>query len=165
MKTLKNKVYLGLGSNLGRRSIHLEEAIREILKIGKITQRSSIYESDPMGYPSGHQFLNMVILLETELDPISLLEHTQRVEVEHLRRSSSDNYQDRTLDIDTLFYNDLILVEPTIQIPHPALHERAFVIVPLMEIDPEFIHPIMNKTIAELYINCMGIKDIKPYHP
>lgn len=164
-EALRNTAILGLGSDLGDRMEHLENAISKLNSTGEISLRSSIYESEAFGFLSHHLFLNMVIELRTELSVTKLFQFCQEIESQQLRVKNLDSYEDRTMDIDILFFNNEILNNANLVVPHQGVCERAFVIAPLMEILPELIHPVEGKTIAELYLNCAGLKDLRLYHP
>ena len=135
-------VYLGLGSNIGDRRQCIADAIRLISeRVGTVLRQSSLIESEPWGFQSDNQFLNGVILCETSLTPRQLLKTTQKIEkelgkkkVHATTRSSTINYHDRPIDIDILLYDDLTIDEPDLKIPHPLMHERDFVMIPLNEI-------------------------------
>ena len=143
---MRHQVYLGLGSNLGNRERILTEAIRLIdERVGEVTRQSSFIETEPWGFASEHRFLNAVILCETELTPREVLRLTQQIErdmgktKEHATERSSlhtPRYADRPIDIDILLYDDLTVNEPDLKIPHPLMHERDFVMIPLTEIKP-----------------------------
>ena len=132
-----HKVYLGLGSNLGDCRKNLERAIRLIGdRVGRVTRQSSFLETDPWGFESQNKFVNAVILCETTKSPREVLVLTQQIERDMGRRkkSVSGTYTDRTIDIDILLYDDLTVDEPDLQIPHPLMHRRDFVMIPLEEI-------------------------------
>ena len=132
-----HKVYLGLGSNLGDCRKNLERAIRLIGdRVGRVTRQSSFLETDPWGFESQNKFVNAVILCETTKSPREVLVLTQQIERDMGRRkkSVSGTYTDRTIDIDILLYDDLTVDEPDLQIPHPLMHQRDFVMIPLEEI-------------------------------
>ena len=141
---IKHQVYLGLGSNLGDKVWNLQEAIRLIgERIGLVTRQSSFLETEPWGFESENRFLNAVILCETEKTPREVLLLTQQIERDLGRTKKSTSlltpsllpsYQDRTVDIDILLYDDLTVDEPDLKIPHPLMHERDFVMIPLKEI-------------------------------
>ena len=140
---LPHKVYLGLGSNLGDREHHLMEAIRLIGKrVGQVVRQSSFIETEPWGFDSPNRFLNAVILCETTKPPREVLCLTQQIERDMGRKKkttldaqcSTPNYADRPIDIDILLYDDLVVDEPDLKIPHPLMHERDFVMIPLKEI-------------------------------
>lgn len=135
--------YVALGSNLGDRLAILREALRRLRQLGRIEAVSSVYETDPVGYDDQPPFLNAVALLRTDLDPNTLLARLLAIEADLGRVRTFPNAP-RTLDLDLLFYDDLILNAPDLTLPHPRLHERAFVLVPLAEIAPELIHPILG---------------------
>lgn len=130
-----HKVYLGLGSNLGDREAQLSRAIELIGKrVGKVIRQSSVIETSPWGFTSGHMFLNCAICCETPLLPKKLLHVTQQIERELGRHHKGGAYRDRTIDIDILLYDDVTIDTPELQIPHPLMHERDFVMIPLKEI-------------------------------
>ncbi len=137
----RHKVYLGLGSNLGDRNAHIEQAIALIHeRVGEVVRRSSFIETEPWGFESENKFLNAVILCETELTPRQLLKATQKIERELGRKKKSASshishlYKDRPIDIDILLYDDLTIDEPDLKIPHPLMEQRDFVMIPLREI-------------------------------
>ena len=134
---INHQVYLGLGSNLGDKVWNLNEAIRLIAeRVGQVARQSSFIETEPWGFRSDNTFLNAVILCETDKTPREVLLLTQQIERDMGRRqkSVSVGYIDRTIDIDILLYDDLAVDEPDLKIPHPLMHERDFVMVPLNEI-------------------------------
>ena len=148
--------YLGLGANLGNRLFQLNAAITRLSEIaGNISAISDFYETASWGFESPHQFLNAVIQIETSLSPYELLTTTQQIEYRLGRISKSRNlqYADRTIDIDILMYDNLILQTLDLVLPHPLMHKRLFVLQPLAEIAPNLIHPVFNKTITELTAN------------
>ena len=137
-----HQVYLGLGSNLGNRWENLEQAIRFIdEQVGTVTRQSSFVETEPWGFQSDNRFLNAVVLCETDKTPREILRLTQQIERDmgrHKnvnRRLTNRNYTDRPIDIDILLYDDLSVDEPDLKIPHPLMHERDFVMLPLREIN------------------------------
>ena len=135
MATFVHKVYLGLGSNQGDRNKQLARAIELIgERVGKVIRQSSIIETEPWGFTSGNKFLNCAIFIETELLPRKVLEVTKQIERELGRRYKGMAYRDRPIDIDILLYDDITLDEPDLQIPHPLMFERDFVMIPLREI-------------------------------
>lgn len=129
-------VYLGLGSNLGDRHTLLLKAIELLAqRVGRLARCSSFIETDPWGFASEHRFLNAVALFRTTLTPRELLTATQDIERQLGRREKSNGtYHDRPIDIDILLYDDLTVNEPDLKIPHPLMHERDFVMIPLNEI-------------------------------
>ena len=140
--TDKHKVYLGLGSNLGNREEIILKAISLIgERVGLVIRQSSLIETEPWGFESDNKFLNGVILCETTLTPRQVLRATQKIERElgklrkhSTRRTPLSIYHDRPIDIDILLYDDLTIDEPDLKIPHPLMHERDFVMIPLKEI-------------------------------
>lgn len=128
-----NKAYLSLGSNIENRENFLKKAIFEIKKTEKVIKKSKIYETSPVGYKNQGNFLNMVIQIETTLSPQELLIKLQEIEKE-LGRERKIKNGPRTIDIDILTFEDTIVDEPSLKIPHPRMHERKFVLVPLLEL-------------------------------
>ena len=119
---------------------------------GAIVAQSSIIENEPWGFASENTFLNMVVEIETILSPFEILKETQKIEVLMGRKQKTKNstYQDRLIDIDIILYDDVVLETPKLQIPHRLFHQRDFVLKPLCEIAPDYIHPILNKPIKNL---------------
>ncbi|MHC1782975.1 MAG: 2-amino-4-hydroxy-6-hydroxymethyldihydropteridine diphosphokinase [Anaerolineaceae bacterium] len=166
-----HKVYLSLGTNLGNRVDNLRQACEALSGAFGSLQTSSIYETDPWGYSDQPAFLNMVAAAETELIPEDLLIYIKELEKE-LGRQPSFRYGPRKIDIDILFYDDLVLVNERLEIPHPRLAERAFVLVPLAEMSPDLVHPSVHLTVREL-LGAVDMKSVKfyqsfsiiPHHP
>lgn len=147
--------YLSLGSNLGNREHQLEEAIRLISeRVGLVQKKSSVYETDPWGFNANTPFLNLVISVETSLLPDRLMQKILILEKEMGRERGGEGYQSRIIDIDILFYGDQIVDMPDLQIPHPLLHQRRFVLVPLAEIAAEFVHPGLTLSVTTLLNHC-----------
>lgn len=142
-------VYLALGSNMGNRAANLKEAIASLAPQMEVKARSAVYETNPWGFKEQEKFLNQVVRVETYLKPEQLIKHLKRLEVALGRKESFQNGP-RLIDIDILFYDDLVLYSPALTIPHPHLHERAFVLVPLMDIASDLVHPVKKKSIREL---------------
>ncbi len=148
------EIYLGLGSNEGDREQLMAEAI-ELLSValGAPLRISSLVETEPWGFSSSNKFLNMVAVFATTLSPEELLKVTESVERRLGRLTKSivtTGYMDRSMDIDILFYGDRIISTPHLVIPHPRLHERLFVLQPLAEIAPFFVHPQLGKNVSQL---------------
>lgn len=141
--------HLGLGANLGDRAATLRGAVTALARLGEIVHVSSFYETVPVGYQDQPDFLNAVAALRTDLVPEALLDATQAIEQEFGRVRSFANAP-RTLDIDVLFLDDLVIHTPRLTVPHPRATERAFVMVPLREIAPDLIDPRSGRSIAEL---------------
>ncbi|PCJ89508.1 MAG: 2-amino-4-hydroxy-6-hydroxymethyldihydropteridine diphosphokinase [Flavobacteriales bacterium] len=150
-----NTAYLLLGGNLGVRVETLAMTVELIEKrIGQAAKKSSIYETEPWGFQHENKFLNQVIKVKTALLPIELLTKILKIEKQLGRTRNKSQYSARTIDIDILFYNNIIISEKNLQIPHPRLHERKFALVPLCEIASDLFHPILKKSIKKLLENC-----------
>ena len=147
-------VYFSLGTNLGDKEQNLRLAVQHIEeRIGKIVSLSAFYATAPWGFTSDNAFLNAAVCAETSLPPLEVLSITQSVEQEMGRTHKSVNgeYKDRVIDIDLLIYGDLILDPPILKLPHPLMQERRFVMEPLAEIAPDVIHPVLGKTLGDIY--------------
>jgi len=146
--------YIGIGSNLGDKIDHCEKAISEILKIDRqrLLAKSSYYKTQPIGYPSQDWFVNGVIKIETDLEAHELLQTLKAIESQ-LGRAETFRWGPRTIDLDILFFDDVEINTERLQIPHPLIQDRQFVLVPLAEIARNFIHPVLKKTIQELLNN------------
>lgn len=149
------EVFLGIGSNLGDREDNLRNAVVRIGKLaGEVLAYSSVYETEPWGFQAGEDFLNMVLKLKTALNPKELLRCILSIELEMGRVRVANQYSSRIIDIDILLYEDLIVDDEELTIPHPRLHDRKFVMVPLCEIDAGFVHPVLKKSLADLLAVC-----------
>jgi 2-amino-4-hydroxy-6-hydroxymethyldihydropteridine diphosphokinase len=144
------RAYVGLGSNLGDRAAYLLLGLSALSRLSKthLLRLSPVYETEPVGPPQP-PYLNMVAELETELSPKGLLAEMLRIE-KALGRERRERWGPRTLDLDLLLYGDLVLEEAGLSVPHPRLHERAFVLVPLLDLLPEGRHPLLGQSFAEL---------------
>ncbi len=152
--------YIGLGSNLGDRIKNLEGAIERLRQLGPIAKISRVYETKPWGV-EGYQprYLNQVVSVDTTLDPLELL--SELLGIEHsMGRVRHDKNESRTLDLDLLLHGDSVVEASGVTVPHPRLHERAFVLIPLTDIAPDLVHPVFNRTISELLDDCdqSGVK-------
>ncbi len=153
-------VYLSLGSNLGNRRENIVSASTLIhKKVGKIVKSSHFYETQPYGKTDQDAFVNQVVMVNTLLDPRAMLEEITKIERE-LGRERKEKWGPRTIDIDILFYGKRIIRDKGLEIPHPELHKRAFVLVPMMELDPELEHPTLNLAIDQLYMDCEDNSDV-----
>ena len=144
-----NKVFIGIGSNLGDKERNIKTAISLLKEKCKILKLSPLYETEPVGFKDQDWFLNCVVEIGTELDPGELLEFMQNIE-KKLKKIKTIENGPRTIDLDILFYNDAVINEKNLVIPHPGLHQRLFVLVPLNDIAPELIHPVLKKTIRNV---------------
>ena len=150
---MKKRIYLGLGTNLGDRQENLTRAIEALsLALGTCKAQSSFLETEPWGFESDNGFLNCVVAFDTELTPTELLDTTERIERELGRtvKSTGGNYHDRLIDIDILLYGNTVIESERLTIPHPLMHLRDFVLMPLAEIAPNTVHPTLGKSIAGL---------------
>jgi 2-amino-4-hydroxy-6-hydroxymethyldihydropteridine diphosphokinase len=144
-----NLVYLSLGSNVGDREAHLRDALGRLGAIGRVVALSSIYEAEPVEFTRQPWFLNCAVTFETAQSPLQLLATILRIE-EEMGRRRVQNKGPRSIDIDILIFEDIVMDSKELTIPHPAMHERRFVLEPLAEIVPDVVHPIFKKTISEL---------------
>jgi len=142
-------VYLALGSNLGNRSENLRSAIKNLRPEVKVIKCSQVYETPPWGYEDQPRFLNQVIEVETNLDPNELLEYVKEIEGK-IGREKAFRYGPRSIDIDILFYDDIVIDSPPLVIPHARISERAFVLIPLADLAPDFLHPVLGETVLSL---------------
>jgi GTP cyclohydrolase-4 len=145
----RHRVYLGLGANLGDRQTNILQALQYVRARASITAVSSFYETEPVGYTDQPEFLNICCEMETDLPPADLLRFLKWIEKRTGRVETFRNAP-RPIDIDVLFYDELVLDDAELKIPHPRLHQRAFVLAPLAEIAPELKHPALHKTIEEM---------------
>ena len=144
-------IYLGLGSNIGNREQTLQAAVDRLRAPDLIVKRvSSVYETEPVYLKEQRHFLNAVVEGETELFPMSLLARIQKIELALGRRRTGPPNGPRVIDIDILFYGSAVVTSGKLQIPHPRLHERRFVMAPMEELSPDFRHPRLHKTMRQL---------------
>lgn len=148
MSTESVRVYLSLGSNMGKRQENLDRALDLLTQRLRVAKVSSVYDTEPVGNINQARFLNQVFEAYTRLAPVELLTLAKGIEMKMGRTGKS--YDPRPIDIDILLYGDQVIDTPELTIPHPRLHERAFVLIPLTEIAPTLVHPVRGKTIEEL---------------
>lgn len=154
-------VYLILGSNLGDRNAILNKAIALISdKVGEVILKSKIYETAPWGGVEQPAYLNQVLMLKTTLNPEKTLKHVLEIEKD-LGRVRVVKWGARSLDIDILFYDDMIINTDDLKIPHPFIHLRKFVLVPLVEIAPNFIHPLFSVSVEDLLKKLVDHSDVQ----
>jgi len=158
----KAKIYLLLGSNIGDKEKHICEAQLLVQsRIGEIVAESSLYITEAWGFDSDEMFLNKAIVVESEQDAFEILDITQKIEIELGRTAKTVNsYQSRIIDIDILFCDDKIIETQRLTIPHQHIQSRLFVLLPLAEIAPDFIHPKLQKTISCLLEHCTDNKKV-----
>ena len=179
------EVFILLGSNRGNRQDFIVRAVDMIaLEVGTILNQSGLYESDPWGFDDPTPFINQVVEIETEFDPQELLEKLLTIEVKLGRirpfdgcgcgvpakaaagngkkGKESQSYSGRTIDLDILFYGQRLVFTDSLMIPHPRLHERRFTLVPMNEIAPDFVHPLLRQTISVLLHDCRDPEKVKP---
>lgn len=146
---MDHTVYLALGSNMGIRLSNLKNAISNLTPQMNVEAKSYVYETPPWGFVDQPPFLNQVVQVETYLQAEPLLRHLKRLETA-LGRTPNFQNRPRIIDIDILFFDDLVLDTPTIQIPHPRLQERAFILTPLADLAPGLVHPVLHKSVSDL---------------
>ena len=163
---MAKEAFIGLGTNLGDREENLKKAINKIIMYaGEVISSSGIYETEPWGFRSEDHFLNMVIGIKTSLKPVDLLKQLLKIEIEAGRVRGAEKYSSRIIDIDILLYENEIINKPYLKVPHPLIRERKFVLVPLCDIAPEKIHPVLKKTFTELLKNCRDESVLKRINP
>ncbi len=157
--------YLGLGSNKGDRICYIENAVLEINKIKdtKVIQSSSVYETEPWGNVAQDDYLNSIIEIETELTAENLLKELKNIE-KLLGRTGNKKWFEREIDIDLLFFGNEIIINDFMEVPHPQIRNRNFVLIPLNEIAPSLIHPVLQKTSKDLLGETKDNLKVSKYH-
>jgi 2-amino-4-hydroxy-6-hydroxymethyldihydropteridine diphosphokinase len=159
-----SKAFILIGGNLGNRLENLQEVVRLIEKYcGKIISQSSIYETAAWGKKDQPDFLNQVLEIETNLQPRKLINTVLEIE-KMMGRERDEKYGPRIIDIDILFFNEEVVDESFLKIPHPELQKRRFVLIPLAEIAPHLNHPVLKKNIDQLLKECKDGLEVKRYH-
>ena len=159
---MSNGIFLGLGSNIGDRRSNLDNAIR-LLEL-EIVSTSSLYETEPVAFSNQPWFINQIIEVKTDLDPLELLSLCQNVE-NKLGRTRTISKGPRTIDIDLLFYNDAIIESHLLTLPHPGIPNRRFVLIPLDEIASNFVHPVLKRSVSELLKSTMDRSEVRRIDP
>ena len=156
------QVYLSIGSNLGNRMQMLQNGIDTIASsIGSVDLISTVVETPAVGF-NGQPFLNACCAVQTTLAPQQLMDGLLSIEEKYGRKRANNGYEDRTLDLDLLFYDDIVVRTQQLSIPHPSLHKRNFVLGPLVEIAPNKVHPLLQKTAQELLRTCVDTTELSP---
>lgn len=152
LEPMEHTAYLGLGSNIGDRELNLLRAVAEIGRLpgSRITALSGFYDTEPVGDVPQDDFLNAVIRLETSLSPHELLAELHRIETEVFRRTRDIPKGPRAMDLDILLYDQQVLESENLVIPHPRLHLRRFVLVPLSEMAAGYVHPVIGRSVEDL---------------
>ncbi len=153
-------VFLGIGSNLGNREANLAQARTSIESFAQIEAVSPVYETDAWGYEEQPAFLNQVVHIKISLSPQALLKRIKRIEKD-LGRKKSFRWGPRLIDIDILFFSNHVIESASLTIPHKELHKRTFVLVPLADIAPDFVHPVFNQTVSALRDTLADLEGIK----
>ncbi len=149
---MRHRAYIGVGSNQGDKEANCRRAVSEIGRMPRtrLRQVSSWFATEPWGTASTEWYVNGAVAVDTDLEPQTLLRHCQALEARMGRRPGPVRWADRAIDLDILFFDDMVLEEPGLTIPHPELHRRRFVLVPLCEIAPDLRHPRLDGDVREL---------------
>ncbi len=163
---MKSHSFILLGTNMGDRESLLRNAIMMInASCGEVVAQSKIYETEPWGFVAGNNFLNQVVMIETELKPHDLLKELLSIEavLGRQRQEGVVGYQSRPMDLDILYYDDFIVDDSDLTLPHPRMHRRRFTLLPLCDIAPDLKHPVFDKTNRVLLEQCDDDSDVKIY--
>ena len=160
-------VFILLGSNLGDRQLLINQACEMIEeRCGRIVSKSRLYESEPWGFKSEHWFLNQVVVLDTDMSPDDLMDALLEIEKElgRDRTTPHEGYVSRPMDLDILYWGkDLIVEKQHVIVPHPRLHKRRFTLLPLCDVAPDYVHPILKKTNRQLLDECQDTGVVKTF--
>lgn len=160
----KQDIYIGLGSNVGDRVAALRAATARLHGVIEIVKVSNLYVAAPLGYVRDDAFINCALCGTTRLAPLELLSALQRIEIE-LGRQPGVQFGPRPIDLDILFYGNIEVDNPLLKIPHPAIPERAFVLMPLVEIAPNLVHPVLYYTVTQLLQDADDVAQVQRYRP
>ncbi len=156
------QVFLGLGGNIGNKCENLKKVLFYIEdRLGTMVNKSSVYETPPWGFSAEENFWNMVVHITTDLEPDELLHKTKEIEQKFGRKKTAKKYSSRQMDIDILYIDDIVSKNKLLKLPHPLIEERLFVLVPLEEIAPGKVHPVLKQTSRQLLQNCPDDSEIK----
>lgn len=157
-----HQVFLSIGGNLGNKRANFDKVYTHIQnELGGIVFYSSVYETPPWGFDSEDSFWNQVLCIDTHLNPSEILDNIGKIDVAFGRKRNGNGYTSREMDIDILYFRDKIIKTENLTIPHPLLHKRLFVLVPLAEIAPDFVHPVLRLTSLEMLNSCDDKSEIK----
>ena len=154
-----------IGSNQGQRELIISQSIKMLAeRCGEVLLVSSLYETEPWGFIAEQNFLNQVVALDTEMNPYDLLRELLMIEKELGRkRHDVEGYESRPIDLDILYYDDIIINDEDLILPHPRLHKRRFALMPLCDIAADFIHPVFKRSNRELLNECEDTSEVKLY--
>lgn len=156
--------YLILGSNMGNKEENLLNAVKSLKKLGRVRKYSGIYETEPWGFSDERNFFNMAVCFETSLSPFELITEILKIEISSGRIRKTMQWVAREIDIDIIFFDNIIINDESLVIPHPHTAKRKFVLVPINEIAPGFIHPVYGKNISELLKDCSDGCKVELHH-
>jgi len=157
-----HQLFLGTGGNLGNKQANFDKVYTHIQnELGTVLKCSQIFETAPWGFESDHLFWNQVLLVETQFSPVEVLERIAKIEAFFGRKRTGERYTSREMDIDILYFDDLVLETESLTIPHPQIAKRLFVLVPLAEIAPEFVHPVLKLISVEMLSVCDDNSEVR----